>query len=156
MNSKIKSFAQIKKISQTLHVRRKQIVFTNGCFDILHAGHVSYLERAKKMGDVLIVGLNRDRSVRKIKGPKRPINSEQARAHVLSALEAVDFVVPFGEETPLRLINHVKPNILVKGGDWPLTKIVGYQEVKSWNGTVKRIPFLKGCSTTSILHKLGE
>ena len=156
MKSKIKSLKQIQTIAENLRKNGKKIVFTNGCFDILHAGHVSYLSRAKQMGDVLVVGLNSDRSVREIKGSSRPVNSENARAIVLSALEAVDFVVVFGERDPLRLICTVKPHVLVKGSDWQIQKMVGAKEVKAWNGTVRRIPLLKGYSTTGCIKKLAS
>jgi D-beta-D-heptose 7-phosphate kinase/D-beta-D-heptose 1-phosphate adenosyltransferase len=132
----------------------KRIVFTNGCFDLLHAGHVRYLERAKKLGDFLVVGLNSDASVRKLKGKSRPINSESDRARVLGGLSSVDCVSIFNEETPLELIKTARPHVLVKGADWALHSIVGFKEVKSWKGQVKRIPFLKGKSTSKILKKI--
>jgi D-glycero-beta-D-manno-heptose 1-phosphate adenylyltransferase len=141
----------------------KKIVFTNGVFDIIHVGHVSYLEKAKSLGDVLIVGLNDDDSVRKLnKGPERPINHESARQIVLEALRAVDGVIIFKEETPLSLILSIQPDVLVKGGDYdpeqtdPAHKqyMVGSKEVKSWGGSVQVIEFVQGFSTTSVVNKL--
>ncbi len=141
----------------------KKIVFTNGVFDILHVGHVTYLQQAKSLGDVLIVGLNDDDSVRKLnKGPERPINDEQSRKKVLEALRAVDGVVIFKQETPLELIQHIQPDVLVKGGDYdphqtdPSHKqyMVGSKEVRSWGGSVQVIDFIPGFSTTSVVNKL--
>lgn len=141
----------------------KKIVFTNGVFDILHVGHVTYLQQAKSLGDVLIVGLNDDDSVRKLnKGPERPINDEQSRKKVLEALRAVDGVVIFKQETPLELIQHIQPDVLVKGGDYdphqtdPSHKqyMVGSKEVRSWGGSVQVIDFVPGFSTTSVVNKL--
>jgi D-beta-D-heptose 7-phosphate kinase/D-beta-D-heptose 1-phosphate adenosyltransferase len=141
----------------------KKIVFTNGVFDILHVGHVTYLQQAKSLGDVLIVGLNDDDSVRKLnKGPERPINDEQSRKKVLEALRAVDGVVIFKEETPLELIQHIQPDVLVKGGDYDPDQtdsahkqyMVGSKEVRSWGGSVQVIDFVPGFSTTSVVNKL--
>jgi len=132
----------------------RKIVFTNGCFDILHRGHVTYLNEAKKLGDYLIVGLNADASVKRLKGVDRPINNEQDRRFVLSQLKAVDFVEIFTEDTPLELIQKIKPKILVKGGDWKINQIVGAQEVLSWGGEVYSLNFVDGYSTTSIIHKI--
>ena len=133
--------------------QNKKVVFTNGCFDILHAGHVTYLEKARALGDVLIVALNTDASTRKLKGPTRPINKLQDRMKVIAALESVSYVVPFAEETPLKLIQKILPNVLVKGGDYDPKKIVGYQEVTDNGGKVLTLPFVKGRSTTNILKK---
>ena len=132
----------------------KKIVFTNGCFDILHKGHVTYLNEAKKLGDLLLVGLNSDASVKRLKGPERPINNELDRQFVLSQLKAVDFVEIFDQDTPLELILKVKPNILVKGGDWKIDQIVGAKEVLSSGGDVFSLNFVDGYSTTSIIHKI--
>jgi rfaE bifunctional protein nucleotidyltransferase chain/domain len=141
----------------------KKIVFTNGVFDILHVGHVTYLEHAKSLGDILIIGLNDDDSVRKLnKGPERPINDELSRKKVLEALRAVDGVVIFKEETPLALIESIQPDVLVKGGDYdpnqtdPSNKqyMVGSKEVRSWGGSVQVIDFVPGFSTTSVVNKL--
>ena len=132
----------------------KKVVFTNGCFDLLHAGHVTYLEKARKFGDLLVLGLNSDASVRRLKGPGRPVNSETDRLRVMAALEAVDFVTLFSETTPLRLICEIRPDVLAKGADWRESEIVGAREVKSWGGRVKRIRLLPGRSTTRMLEIL--
>ena len=150
-------FCSLQNLSRFMALLRragKQIVFTNGCFDILHAGHVQYLERARNLGDFLVVGLNSDRSVRKLKGKGRPVNSQNDRALVLAGLTAVDCVTIFDEETPLNLIQKVRPHILVKGADWSINSIAGAQEVKSWGGKVKLIPLLKGRSSSGILKKI--
>jgi len=139
----------IKKISAELRAKADKVVFTNGCFDILHAGHVRYLKQARKLGDVLIVGLNSDRSVSGLK-PGRPVNSEKNRAEVLAALAAVDYVVIFNEKTPYNLIKAVKPDILVKGGDWKKEDIVGSDIAKE----TRSLPFVKGISTTRIIEKI--
>jgi len=148
----------LEELLEVLEEKRKgkKVVFTNGCFDILHAGHVDYLEKAKKLGDILIVGLNSDSSVRKIKGKKRPIIPQEMRAKVLSSLKPVDYVVIFEEDTPERLIKAIKPDILVKGGDWPLEKIVGREFVESYGGKVLTIPFEYDISTTKIIQKVVE
>lgn len=129
------------------------MVFTNGCFDILHVGHVRYLTEAKKLGAVLVVGINSDESVRRLKGPTRPVNAAPDRAEVLTALSAVDYVIEFSEDTPLELIKEVKPDVLVKGGDWPIDKIVGADVVQSYGGEVKSLSFIDGYSTTAILER---
>ncbi len=133
--------------------RGERIVMTNGCFDILHPGHVSYLEKAKSLGDRLIVAVNDDASVRRLKGETRPINSTQSRLHVLSALGAVDWVVPFSEDTPERLIQKISPDVLVKGGDWAVDQIVGSDHVLRHGGEVRSLPFVDGHSTTKIIEK---
>ena len=135
-------------------VSGKKIVFTNGCFDILHKGHVAYLNEAKKLGDFLFVGINSDSSVKKLKGPTRPINNESDRKFVLSNLRCVDAVEIFSEETPLDLINLVRPSVLVKGGDWKIDQIVGAKEVQSWGGEVLSLDFVDGYSTTGIIKKV--
>jgi rfaE bifunctional protein nucleotidyltransferase chain/domain len=134
----------------------KKIVFTNGCFDILHRGHVTYLSEAKKLGDLLVVGVNSDASVKRLKGAERPINKEQDRQYVLSQLKAVDFVEIFTEDTPLNLILKVKPKVLVKGGDWKIDQIVGAKEVIQDGGDVFSLKFVDGYSTTSIIHKIQD
>jgi len=136
-------------------VKDVRIGFTNGCFDILHAGHVTYLEKAKKQVDYLILALNSDASVRKIKGPKRPVVGESDRARVLCALESVDVVVLFDEPNPLNLIKSIKPNILFKGNDYTIKNVVGAREMKQWGGKVTLIPVVKGKSTTKIINKLN-
>lgn len=154
MKSKVISLAALKKILHSLKKQGKKIVFTNGCFDLVHYGHVSYLEKAKSLGDCLVIGLNTDASVRKLKGPGRPLVHEHDRARVLSALEAVDFIVLFGDETPYRLIAEVQPHILVKGADYKVKDIVGSDIVTSAGGSVVRIPLEKGRSTTSLINKI--
>lgn len=136
--------------------KKKKIVFTNGCFDIIHAGHVRYLKKARSLGGVLVVGLNSDSSVRSIKGQTRPIVPQRERAEVLSALECVDFVVVFDEPTPLRLIEAIRPDVLAKGADWAARDIVGAEAVKKGGGRVARITLVKGRSTTNIIRRVLE
>jgi rfaE bifunctional protein nucleotidyltransferase chain/domain len=132
---------------------RKKVVFTNGCFDILHAGHVTYLEKARKLGDILVVALNSDASTKRLKGPERPVNPLRDRSRVIAALESVSFVTSFGQDTPLEVIRKLKPDVLVKGGDYEAKKIVGYEEVTASGGSVKTLPFLEGRSTTKIIAR---
>ncbi len=145
--------AQEKELLELLKRLResgKSVVFTNGCFDILHAGHASYLKKAKSFGDFLIVGINSDLSIKKIKGDKRPILPLNLRAYLLDSLKPVDAVVPFDEETPKKLIELIKPDVLVKGADWEIDKIVGREFAKE----VKRVPFEFEVSTTSIIDRI--
>lgn len=145
--------AALKKI-RTLQRNGKRVVFTNGVFDLLHTGHVTYLEKARKLGDFLIVALNTDASVRRLgKGPDRPVNPLKARARVMAALECVGAVTSFSEDTPLNLIRKLCPDVLVKGGDYALSQIVGAREVLARGGKVKSIPLVSGFSTTGILKK---
>lgn len=153
MIPKLRSRRGITQFADQLRRRKKRVVFTNGCFDILHAGHVSYLERAKRFGDVLIVGLNSDSSVRKLKGPGRPIHSEKDRARVLAALESVDSIVLFNEDTPRQLICAIKPHILVKGADWSAREIAGAKELRAWGGKLRRIRLLPGRSTSKTIEQ---
>ena len=132
----------------------KKIVFTNGCFDLLHAGHVGYLKKAASLGDILVVGINDDDSVRRLKGGDRPLNKLEDRRIVLESLECVDHVIPFGEDTPLKLIERVEPDVLVKGGDYQADKIVGAALVQARGGTVTTIPFIEGRSTTELIRKM--
>lgn len=132
----------------------RKVVFTNGCFDILHRGHVTYLNQARDLGDLLIVGINSDESVKRLKGPERPVNMLEDRAYVLSALKSVDYVIPFEEDTPLNLINLIMPDILVKGGDYTIDRIVGAQEVLAHGGSVEIIPFVPGKSTSAIIDTI--
>ena len=132
----------------------KRIVFTNGCFDILHSGHISYLKEAREQGDLLFVGLNSDASVKRLKGDKRPINDEKERKYILESLKWVDFVEIFHEDTPLDLIKEVSPNLLVKGGDWKPEQIVGSEFVLNNGGIVKSLSFKEGFSTTSVIDKI--
>lgn len=134
----------------------RKVVFTNGCFDILHAGHVRYLTQAKELGDILVVGLNTDSSVKTLKGPTRPINHEEDRAEILHALKAVDHVILFGEETPKDLIEKLLPDVLCKGGDYTVETVVGHQAVLAKGGEVRILPFLEGRSTTRTIQKMQE
>ncbi|MDX4049020.1 D-glycero-beta-D-manno-heptose-7-phosphate kinase [Aliarcobacter skirrowii] len=150
--SHIKTFDEIKTLASKLHNQGKKIVFTNGCFDILHVGHVKYLEVAKSYGDVLILGLNADSSVRKLKGSSRPINTQDDRAYILASLESVDYVVIFEEETPYELIKLIKPHVLVKGGDYEGKEVVG-QDIAD---ELKLVQFVDGKSTTNTIKRINE
>ncbi len=152
----VQTLKTLPALLKTIRTSRKRIVFTNGCFDILHIGHIRLLEKAKRLGDVLIVGLNSDRSVRQLKGPGRPLLPERARAEVLSGLKAVDHVILFSEQTPENLIRRIRPHVLVKGGDWKRKEIAGGDFVKSYGGRVYLFPTVKGYSTTRILKKHGR
>ena len=146
----------LKKLTAKLAgKRKKKVVFTNGCFDIIHAGHVRYLNKAKLLGDILVVGLNSDASVRVIKGPKRPIVPQRERAEILSALASIDYVVIFSGATPIKLIKAIKPDILVKGADWTPKDIVGADWVKQNGGRLARIKLVRGRSTTNIIKKIS-
>ncbi len=134
----------------------RKIVFTNGCFDILHVGHVRYLQAARESGDVLVLALNSDSSVKAIKGEKRPLIPEGERAVVVAALESVDYVTVFSETTPLALIEYLRPDVLVKGGDWAEDQVVGREAVAKWGGHVVIIPVIKGASTTNIVDKISK
>jgi D-beta-D-heptose 7-phosphate kinase / D-beta-D-heptose 1-phosphate adenosyltransferase len=152
---KICDLAQLMTKVHAWKNTKQKIVFTNGCFDLLHAGHVTYLEAAKKRGDKLILGLNTDRSVSAIKGPKRPVVHENDRARVLAALESVDAVILFDEDTPLNLINAIKPNIIAKGSDYTAEQVVGGREVQSWGGEIALIDLVEGRSTSKIIQKMN-
>ncbi|MAJ82620.1 MAG: bifunctional heptose 7-phosphate kinase/heptose 1-phosphate adenyltransferase [Legionellales bacterium] len=155
-HGKIKELSVLEKIISKHKQAGKTIVFTNGCFDILHPGHIMLLQKAKALGDVLIVGINSDDSIKRLKGENRPINHLNARMNVLSGLEAVDFVTSFGSDTPLELIKAFEPNVLVKGGDYDLGSIVGAEEVKAAGGQVVIIPLHENYSTTSIVESLSQ
>jgi len=155
-NSKIKSRKALKNIISRLQYQGKKIVFTNGCFDILHYGHAKYLEDAKGKGDILIVAVNSDASVRKLKGDSRPIVSQIDRAKVIAALESVDFVTIFDEDTPFEVIKLLKPNVLVKGADWNKGDIVGADIVLKQGGKVYAIKLAPGRSTTKIIEKIKK
>lgn len=146
----IVSLTKLKKIVKKLREQKKVIVFTNGCFDIIHTGHIFLLKKAKSLGDVLIVGLNTDSSVKKIKGKNRPVNSERDRAKVLDSIKYVDYIVFFNELTPYKLITELKPDIVVKGSDYELKEIVGWGIVPK----VVRVKLVKGKSTTNIIKKI--
>lgn len=148
------SRTKLAALSNRLRQNGKRIVFTNGVFDILHRGHVEYLTKAKSFGDVLILGLNSDASVRRLKGPARPLQKQTDRAVILLALESVDYVVIFGEDTPDKLIRQIKPNILVKGADYKISEIVGADFVRSCGGRVRRIPLTKGRSTSNLMKRV--
>lgn len=150
-----KIVSDTKSLGDILSGLARPIVFTNGCFDIIHRGHVDYLKRAADLGKTLIIGLNTNESVKKLnKGDDRPINSFEDRAEILAALEKVDIIVPFDTETPIELIKIINPDVLVKGGDWPVKDIVGYDFVISAGGTVKAIPFRFKRSTTALLKRI--
>ena len=145
---------KLVEIRWKLRRQGKRVVFTNGVFDILHVGHLSLLERAKSFGDILIVGVNSDDSVNRLKGKKRPLIPYRDRARLLAALKPVDFVVRFSEDTPLNVIKKIKPDVLVKGADYRVSEIVGAPEVKSWGGVVRRVRILSGRSSSGIIKKL--
>jgi len=134
----------------------RTVVFTNGCFDLLHLGHVEYLQKAKNLGDILVVGINDDASVRRLKGPPRPITPEGDRAQIIAALASVDYACLFSEDTPLELITAIKPDILVKGADWAIDAVVGKDLVESLGGSVRTIDFVPNRSTTGIIAKIRE
>jgi rfaE bifunctional protein nucleotidyltransferase chain/domain len=134
----------------------KKVVFTNGCFDLIHPGHVRYLQQARALGDALIVALNSDRSVRELKGDKRPILTEAERAEVMAALACVDYVTIFDEPTPREIIAALLPDVLVKGGDWGIDFIVGREEVEEAGGRVLSLPFVDGCSTTDVIERIAQ
>ena len=152
--NKTKNLPQAVRAIKKLKEKNKRIVFTNGCFDILHAGHAHYLSKAKSLGDALVIGLNSDSSVKRLKGKSRPIVPQKNRAIVLAALESVDLVVIFSELTPLKLIKAIRPDILVKGGDWKKESIVGGRFVESYGGKVKSLPYVKGLSTQELIDKI--
>lgn len=154
MREKIKKRDELEKILEDLKGKGKKVVFTNGCFDILHIGHVRCLKEAKKLGDILVVGLNSDRSVRSIKGPSRPFTPEAERAEVLSALACVDYVVIFDEPDPLKLVSSLGPHILVKGGDWTREETIGREVVEKAGGRVVIIPQVRGVSTSGIIERI--
>ena len=153
---KIKTIEDVKKDIDQLKTEGKRIVFTNGCFDILHPGHTRYLNEARESGDFLVVGLNSDKSVQSIKGKGRPINPQRFRAEVLAALKCVDAVVIFDEEDPFNVIQTILPDILVKGADWPEDQIIGGDVVKAAGGEVRRIPLVSEYSTTKIILRIKE
>ncbi len=154
MGKKIIEREELKKTVQALKNAGKKIVFTNGCFDLLHLGHVRYLEAARAEGDVLVIGVNSDRSVHEIKGPSRPVVPEDERAEVLAALACVDFVTLFDEPDPLETIRALLPDVLVKGSDWAEDAIVGKEVVEEHGGRVVRVPLTEGASTTKIIEKI--
>ncbi len=155
-DSKIKNLDVLTAIIAAEKARGKKVVFTNGCFDLLHAGHVKYLQKARSLGDLLVLGLNSDASVRRLKGEKRPLIGEEERAHVLAALDCIDYVVLFDEDTPLELITALKPHILAKGGDYTAEGVVGKDVVEAYGGRVELVSFVDGKSTTNIIERILE
>lgn len=153
-SDKIISLSKLKTVVAKLSAKKKRIVFTNGCFDLIHVGHIKYLEKAKALGDILIVGINSDSSMKKIKGTKRPIVEQGDRARIIAALEYVDYVTIFNETTPFKLIKIIEPQVLVKGADWRLNKVVGAEFVKSRGGKAISIPLIKGRSTSDLIRKI--
>jgi len=154
IQNKIIDQANLSKLVANFRLKNQSIVFTNGCFDLLHLGHVTYLAQAASLGNRLIVGINSDNSVQKLKGKHRPIQDEKSRSLIMASMHVVTAVVLFDEDTPLDLINIIKPDFLVKGGDWEPAKIVGSQEVLNYGGQVRSIPFIDGFSTTAIETKI--
>lgn len=152
---KIMARAELQRRIMVWRLKNSRIVFTNGCFDLLHLGHVDYLERARALGDRLVVGVNSDASVRRLqKGTERPLQNEEARSRIIAALEFVDGVCIFDEDTPLELIEAFRPDVLVKGDDYSIDRIVGANEVIGWGGKVETIPLVQGHSTTNIVNKI--
>jgi D-beta-D-heptose 7-phosphate kinase/D-beta-D-heptose 1-phosphate adenosyltransferase len=156
LEDKIKSLKQLSKITAGLRKRGKIVVFTNGCFDILHFGHAKYLQEAASLGDVLVVAVNSDSSIKKIKGKDRPIVDESNRLRLIAALGSVDFVILFSQDTPINVIKALKPSILVKGADWSKGNIVGGDFVAGCGGKVKTVGLVKGLSTTDLINKIAK
>ena len=154
--SKILDHEALLNERERLRREGRRLVFTNGCFDLLHPGHVRYLKQARALGDALVVALNSDSSVRALKGPRRPILNQSERAEIVAALESVDYVVVFDDETPRRLIARLLPDVLVKGGDWGVDQIVGRDEVEAAGGRVLSLPYVEGSSTTDIIGRVLE
>lgn len=156
MRDKIKDLQELKKAIDFHKKKDKKIVFTNGCYDLIHIGHLRCFREGKRLGDILIVALNSDRSVRSIKGPPRPIIPQEERAEIVSSLESVDYVTIFDQDDPLDIIASIKPDILVKGGDWNLNTILGREIVESYGGKVFALPLVKGVSTTQIIKNIAS
>jgi rfaE bifunctional protein nucleotidyltransferase chain/domain len=156
MNAKILSIDELRAERARLRATRSRLVFTNGCFDILHVGHVRYLSSARRLGDVLLVAINSDRAVRELKGEARPVMNEAERAEMLAALRAVDYVTVFDDVSPRALIAEVLPDVLVKGGDYALDEIHGREEVEAAGGRVLSLPFVEGASTSGIIERLRK
>lgn len=154
MKEKIKEREDLHRIVEGLKAEGKRIVFTNGCFDLLHVGHVRYLEQARALGDILIVGINGDLSVRGLKGPLRPILPIEERSEILSGLGCIDYITVFDEPTPLELVTLLKPHVLVKGGDWTKDEMVGGKVVESLGGKVVVLPFVEGSSTSNLIEAI--
>ena len=156
MKRKLKNHDELRQIVQDLRAAGKKVVFTNGCFDIIHTGHVRYLNVAKGYGDVLVVAINSDDSVQRLKGPKRPIMTQEERAEVLAALGMVDYVTVFEEDDPHHVIAELMPDVLVKGGDWAVEQIIGRDIVEANGGKVYSIPYIEGASTTGVIERVIE
>lgn len=156
MNAKMVSGDELRRERERLRAAGKRLVFTNGCFDILHVGHVRYLSAARSLGDALLVAINSDRAVRELKGESRPVMSEAERAEMLAALRAVDYVTVFDELSPRRLIAEILPDVLVKGGDYALDEIHGREEVEAAGGRVLSLPFVEGASTSGIIERIRK
>lgn len=154
MSAKVKNLADLIRIRGELKAKGKKVVFTNGCFDLLHSGHIHLFKEAKQEGDVLIVAVNTDSSIRKIKGSERPVFVLAERLEVLEAVEAVDYLVTFSEETPIKPISVLLPDVLVKGGDWRPEEVVGGKEVKAAGGKIVIVPYLPGYSSTGIIKRI--
>lgn len=154
MNKKALSLETLQRKVSALQRRKKKVVFTNGCFDILHVGHVRYLAKARALGDCLVVAVNTDASVRRLKGPTRPVTPQGERLEVLAALSSVDYLLLFGERTPQKIIGALGPDVLVKGGDWALDQIVGKEVVEARGGKVVRIKTVPGASTTHVIERI--
>ncbi|MEK6647343.1 MAG: D-glycero-beta-D-manno-heptose 1-phosphate adenylyltransferase [Candidatus Firestonebacteria bacterium] len=152
--SKLKLLDKLKKIIGFERQKGKKVVFTNGCFDLLHIGHIRYLKAAKKLADILIVAINSDSSIKKIKGELRPVYPEKERAEILSAFSFVDYIVIFAESDPIKVVSELKPDVLIKGGDWSIDKVLGKDIVESYGGKVMTIPMIKGYSTTNLIKKI--
>jgi D-beta-D-heptose 7-phosphate kinase/D-beta-D-heptose 1-phosphate adenosyltransferase len=152
--AEIFSLDQLRTERERLRQAGRSVVFTNGCFDLIHPGHVNYLQQARRLGDALIVALNSDRSVRELKGAKRPILNQDERAEVIAALGCVDYVTIFDEPTPREIIVALLPDVLVKGGDWGVDQIVGREEVEAAGGKVLSLPFIEGCSTSDVIERI--
>jgi len=156
LNDKVKKLEELKKIRAELKRANKKVIFTNGCFDIIHVGHVRLLREAKKQGDALVLAINSDASVRALKGGKRPYVPEAERAEVMAGLESVDYVIIFNELDPLQVITELEPDVLVKGGDWSVDTIIGRDVVEGAGGKVISLPFVDGLSTTNIIQRILE
>lgn len=156
LQSKITTKSELESQIKNWRNAGQKIVFTNGCFDLLHLGHIDYLAKAKDLGDRLIIGLNTDASVQRIKGPSRPVKDEKSRAHILASMQFVDAVIFFDDETPLNLISWVKPDVLVKGGDYIIEGIVGHEIVLENGGEVRTIEFVDGYSSSKLIDKITK
>jgi D-beta-D-heptose 7-phosphate kinase/D-beta-D-heptose 1-phosphate adenosyltransferase len=156
LSTKIVNIQELKNVVGMCRNREQKIVFTNGCFDLLHLGHIQYLQQAKELGDVLVLGLNSDSSVRKLKGPQRPLISEQQRAQILAALDCIDYITVFSELDPLNLIRAVEPDVLVKGGDYKPEEVVGREIVETSGGKVVIVPLIENLSTSAIVQNIIE